>query len=83
MKCFQSIRKNMFSDFKGLSCVLELPQQFLFDVGGVLEITFCLKEFENYLLQQDISKAIRLCLIGAGVMCAVSFIVSTLAVKWF
>lgn len=46
-------------------------------------MTFCFKLFENYLLQQDISEAIRLCLIGAGVMRAVSPIVSTLAVKWF
>lgn len=46
-------------------------------------MTFCLKEFENYMLQQDISKAIRLYLIRAGVMSAVSLIVSTLTVKWF
>lgn len=86
MEHFQSIRQNTFSVLKGLTCVLQPPQQFFLDEGGILEMACCLKEwkeFENYLVQQDVLKAIRLCLIRADVMCAVNLIVSTLAVKWF
>jgi len=80
------VLERAFSAFKGLSCVLEPPQQFFLDTGGILEMACCLKEwkeFENCLVRGDILKAIRLCLIRADVMCAVNLIVSTVAVKWF